>query len=152
MISSVRVTYLGPPNPPLADTVFNGLSGGRENASIPTRTRTARSQNQILATYSKTMQPAPPPGFLVNATGNGLVVPPLVAERFDEAFKYFCAAKRLVLDRELLHVKGKKVSLHALHAEIMKHRGYNVHQVRRLISSFATRPSSVTSNATFLFI
>ena len=78
----------------------------------------------------KTMMSDSPPHFLINTADNGFLVPPLDVERFDGSFKYFCTAKRLELDRELLHVRGRKVILHSLHAEVMRHRGYDIHEVR----------------------
>jgi len=72
------------------------------------------------------MQPVSPPHFSINTAD----VLPLDVERFDGSFEYFCAVKRLVLDQELLRVKERNVSLHSLHAEVMKHRGYNIHEVR----------------------
>ena len=77
------------------------------------------------------MLPVSPPHVLINTTDSGLSVPPLDVKRFDESFEYFCTAKRLVLDRELLHVKGEEVNLHSLHKEVMRNRGYDIHEVRR---------------------
>jgi len=66
--------------------------------------------------------------FLATATNNGLAVPPLDAERFDGSYKHFCTAKRLKFDRELLSLRGRKISLHSLHEEVMNNRAYDIRE------------------------
>lgn len=92
-------------------------------------THPTRPQN--LTTCTKIMLPVSPPHVLINTADSGLSVPPLDVKRFDGSFEYFCTAKRLVLDRKLLHVKGEEVNLHSLHEEVMRNRGYDIHEVRR---------------------
>ena len=77
--------------------------------------------------------------FLATATSNGLAVPPLDAERFGRSYEHFCSAKRLKVDRELLNLRGKKISLHSLHEEVMNNRAYDIREVRRVFRIFVTR-------------
>ena len=67
-------------------------------------------------------------------------IPPLDKERFNKSFEHFCLVKQLVRDRGLLHVGGKDVNLHFLHAAVMKHQEYDIDRVRR--RSLPSRPST----------
>ena len=104
---------------------------GAREMPLPPPTPTHSARSQVLATYTNTMRPVSPPRFLINTADSALSVLPLDVGRFDGLFEYFCAVKRLVLGQELSRVKGKNVRLHSPHAEVMKHRGYNIHEVRR---------------------
>jgi hypothetical protein len=73
----------------------------------------------------------------------GLPVPPLDQGRFDGSFKHFRSVKGLELDRELLHIGRKEVDLHALHKEVIEHRGYDRNEV--CCCSRHSRPDAMLS-------
>ena len=71
-----------------------------------------------------------PAHFSMSTIDYGFPVPPLDQGRFDGSFKHFRTVKGLELDRELLRVGGKEVNLHALHKEVIEHRGHDRNEVR----------------------
>ena len=50
------------------------------------------------------------------------MIPPLSPTRFDGSFGHFCDVKGF--ERTTPHVGQREVSLHSLHEQVMKHRGY----------------------------
>lgn len=102
------------------------------------------SPPRTFATYSTITMPTSSSHYLATATSNDLTVPPLDADRFGRSYEHFCAAKRLKVDRELLNLRGRKVSLHSLHEKVMNNKAYDIREVRRVSRIIVTREGPQT--------
>ncbi|KJA23009.1 hypothetical protein HYPSUDRAFT_163989 [Hypholoma sublateritium FD-334 SS-4] len=60
------------------------------------------------------------------AFGGGMAVGPLEKNRFESAFKSYCAKRELKIDARSLTIDNRTVDLHHLHCEMIKEGGMNV--------------------------